>query len=116
MVVTIIDGVEYPLATTLRVAYKVQGEHNHKPYNKIFSEVGSMCIEDQVGILYCAFSVANVSSTITKKQFLDYYLDHMNLKQIMMQLKAVIQAITGFTDEEANELAAKAEAEGNQGN
>ena len=27
MVTTTINGVEYPLATTLRVAYKVQGEH-----------------------------------------------------------------------------------------
>lgn len=30
-----LNGTEYPLATTLRVAYKIQGQHNHKAYSKI---------------------------------------------------------------------------------
>ena len=98
MVTTIINGVEYTLATTLRVAYKVQGEHNHKAYSKVFADIGDMCIEDQIGILFCAFQVGNPDNIMQKKTFVDYYLDNMNLKQIMDQLKAVIQEITGFED------------------
>lgn len=98
MVTTTINGVEYPLATTLRVAYKVQGQHNHKPYSKVFADIGDMCIEDQIGILFCAFQVGNPDNIMTKQIFTDYYLDNMNLKQIMDQLKAVIQEITGFED------------------
>lgn len=101
MVTTNIKGVEYELATTLRVAYKVQGQHNHKPYSKVFSDIGDMCIEDQIGILHCAFQVGNPDVLMSKQTFVDYYLDNMNLKQIMDQLKAVIQAITGFDDEQA---------------
>ena len=98
MVTTVIDGVEYPLATTLRVAYQVQGQHNHKPYSKVFADIGDMTIEDQIGILFCAFQVGNPSVQMMKQSFINYYLDNMNLKQIMDQLKAVIQEITGFED------------------
>lgn len=31
-----IKGIEYPLAANLRVAYKLQGSNNHKPYTQIF--------------------------------------------------------------------------------
>lgn len=99
MVTTTINGAEYELATSLRVAYKVQGQHNHKPYSEVFSNIGQMKIEDQIGILHCAFQVANPDVLMTKQTFTDYYLDHMNLKQIMAQLKSVIQEITGFEDE-----------------
>ena len=99
MVTTTINGAEYELATSLRVAYKVQGQHNHKPYSEVFSNIGQMKIEDQIGILHCAFQVANPDVLMTKQTFVDYYLDHMNLKQIMAQLKSVIQEITGFSDD-----------------
>lgn len=99
MVTTTINGAEYELATSLRVAYKVQGQHNHKPYSEVFSNIGQMKIEDQIGILHCAFQVANPDVPMTKQAFIDYYLDHMNLKQIMAQLKSVIQEITGFSDD-----------------
>ena len=36
---TTINGTEYSLGTTLRVAYKVQGQHNHKPYTEVFQLV-----------------------------------------------------------------------------
>lgn len=98
MVTTNIKGVEYVLATTLRVAYKVQGQHNHMAYSKVFAEIGDMCIEDQIGILFCAFQVGNPDVLMSKQTFVDYYLDSMNLKQIMDQLKAVIQKITGFEE------------------
>lgn len=111
MVTTTINGVDYELATTLRVAYKVQGQHNHKPYSKVFSDIGDMCIEDQIGILFCAFQVGNPDNIMPKQSFIDYYLDNMNLKQIMDQLKAVIQEITGFEDApEQNQAAAQEEA------
>ena len=118
MVTTVIDGVEYPLATTLRVAYQVQGQHNHKPYSKVFADIGDMCIEDQIGILFCAFQVGNPDVQMLKQSFINYYLDNMNLKQIMDQLKAVIQEITGFEEpaEPAKAEADKTEAVSLEGN
>lgn len=118
MVTTTINGAEYTLATSLRVAYKVQGQHNHKPYSKVFADIGDMCIEDQIGILFCAFQVGNPDVLLTKQTFVDYYLDHMNLKQIMDQLKAVIQEITGFEEpaESTQPDAAKTEAVSSEGN
>lgn len=90
-----INGVDYPLATTLRVAYKVQGQHNHKPYSKVFSEIGDMTLEDQIGILYAAFQVANPEVSMKQDQFLNHYLDQYNLKILMDQVKDVIQGIMG---------------------
>lgn len=118
MVTTTINGVEYPLATTLRVAYQVQGQHNHKPYSKVFADIGDMGIEDQIGILFCAFQVGNPDVQMLKQTFINYYLDNMNLKQIMTQLKAVIQEITGFEApaESTQVAAAKAEAASFEGN
>ena len=92
MIVTI-KGVDYPLATTLRVAYKVQGQHNHKAYSKVFAEIGDMSLEDQIGILFAAFQVANPEVKLTQPQFLDHYLDNYNLKVLMDQVKEVIQGI-----------------------
>lgn len=118
MVTTTINGVEYPLATTLRVAYKVQGEHNHKAYSKVFADIGDMCIEDQIGILFCAFQIGNPDVQMLKQAFINYYLDNMNLKQIMDQLKAVIQEITGFEEpaETTQTGDAKVEADSSEGN
>lgn len=114
MVTTTINGVDYELATTLRVAYKVQGQHNHTPYSKVFSDIGDMCIEDQIGILYCAFQVGNPNSIMSKQSFVDYYLDNMNLKQIMDQLKQVIQEITGFEESDVpTETGAENSEQGN---
>ena len=100
MIVTM-NGVDYPLATTLRVAYKVQGQHNHKAYSKVFSEIGDMVLEDQIGILFCAFQVANPEIKMTQQEFLNYYLDHFDLKTVMEQVKGVIQGITGMDTDEA---------------
>lgn len=97
----IIDGVEYALATTLRVAYMVQGQHNHKPYTEVFAEMGDMPLEDQIGILYVAFKCANQTQvqTITQQKFLDYYLDNFTLKDVMSQLQKVIAGIMGEDSE-----------------
>ena len=106
---TIINGVEYPLATTLRVAYLIQGQHNHKPYAEVFKDIGDMTIEDQIGIIYCAFKCANSDSNITmsKQSFVDYYLDNFTLREVLGQLQEIVKGIMGedLTEEDvpANE-------------
>lgn len=108
-----INGIDYPLAANLRVAYRVQGKNNHAPYTKIFGEIGDMPLEKQIEILYEAFSVANptvADSDVPWLVFLNYYLDHSNTKEIMTQLKKVIQGILGTSDEEMQ----AAEAQGNK--
>ena len=110
MVTTTIHGTEYQLATTLRVAYKVQGQHNHKAYSKVFSEMGDMTLEDQIGILFCAFQIANPEVKMSQMEFLNYYLDNFNMKTVLNQLKAVIQEIMGVDDEEAAAAQASAES------
>jgi hypothetical protein len=102
-----INGVEYPLATTLRVAYKVQGQHNHKPYTEVFRAIGEMHLEDQIGILYASFECANPSEVfkIKRQDFLDSYLDTYNLKTMMGHIQEVIKGIMGedFFEEDKNE-------------
>lgn len=100
--VTIINGTEYPLDSTLRVAYKVQGANDHKPYSKIFSEMGDMTLEKQIEILWLAFQIANpdVAKTMGQMNFLNYYLEHFTLKEVMNQLQAVIKNVLGEDDEE----------------
>ena len=99
-----INGTEYPLATTLRVAYKIQGQHNHKPYTEVFKQMGDMHVEDQIGIMYASFECANPQEAIMikRKDFENYYLDNYNLKDLMDQLQGVIKGIMGedFFEEE----------------
>lgn len=90
-----IEGAEYALATTLRVAYKVQGQHNHKPYSEVFAHIGDMVLEDQIGILFAAFQVANPDTKMTQATFLNYYLDTFTLRDVMDQVKEVVQGIMG---------------------
>lgn len=94
---TVLDGVEYPLATTLRVAYVVQGQHNHKAYTEVFQGIGDMTLEDQIRIIYAAFKVANKEQVFvwTDDKFVNYYLDNYGLKQVMNQLQDIIQGIMG---------------------
>lgn len=96
LTVTLMDR-EYPVATTLRVAYKIQGQHNHKPYAEVFRRMGDMHVEDQIGIMYAAFECANPDEAkfISRNKFQEYYLDHYNLKDLMDQLQAVIKGIMG---------------------
>ena len=99
MVTIIFNEKEYNLATTLRVAYMVQGQHNHKPYTEVFQQIGNMTLEDQIAILYAAFTCVNKDEAkfITRQNFLDYYLDNYTLSDVMSQLQAVIEGITGQT-------------------
>ena len=115
-----IRDVEYPLATTLRVAYKIQGQHNHKPYTEVFKQIGDMHVEDQIGIMYAAFECANPQEALKlkRKEFEEYYLDNYNLKDLMGQLQGVIKGIMGedFFEEaeetEATDGATNSEEEG----
>ena len=104
---TTINGVEYPLATTLRVAYLVQGQHNHKPYTEVFKDIGDMSIEDQIGIIYCAFKCANTDPTVImpKQNFIDYYLDNFTLREVLNQLQEIVKGIMGedLTEETSSE-------------
>lgn len=101
-----INGNTFEMATTLRVAYKVQGQHNHEPYAKVFENIGNMTVEDQLGILYCSFACANpeYSKTYSQLDFTNYCLDHMNLAEMLEKLKELIEGIMGTKiDEPATE-------------
>lgn len=106
MLTTKINGTEYDLSTTLRVAYKVQGQHNHKPYTEVFKALGDMTLEQQINILYASFQCANpeAAKEITSQKFLDYYLDNYNLKLVMDQMQAVVQGIMGTESEEKGDV------------
>lgn len=95
-------GTDFPLATTLRVAYNVQGQHNHKPYTEVFKDIGDMTVEDQLGIIYCAFKCANPDTIVTRAQLQDYLLDNMNLKDMLDVLQDIIKGIMG-TDDDAKQ-------------
>lgn len=92
-----INGKSYELARTLRVAYEVQNRNNHKSYMEVFSTIDQMTIEQQIGILYVAFKIANPddAKTFTGIMFQEYCLDHFNLKEIMQHLKYVISGVLG---------------------
>lgn len=100
-------GQEYALSNKLRVAYRVQGQHDHKPYTEVFSGVGDMPIEDQIGIIYESFWCANPEARdkISRQQFLEEYLDKYDVKALMEQLKEIIQGIMGV---KADDLAVAA--------
>lgn len=92
-------GTDFPLATTLRVAYNVQGQHNHKPYTEVFKNIGDMTVEDQLGIIYCSFKCANPDTIVTRDQLQNYLLDNMNLKDMLDVLQGIIKGIMGTDDE-----------------
>ena len=92
-----LNGVEHPLSTTLRVAFKVQGQFNHKPYSKVFAEIGDMSIQDQIAILWTAFELANPqeAKTLGALGFQNYCLDNFTLSDVMSCLSGVIKGIMG---------------------
>ena len=97
-------GREFEMSTTLRVAYEVQGQHNHKPYAEIFKDMGEAPVEDQIGVIYASFLCANreyaKDQGITRKVFTEAYLDTYNLKALMDHLKELIDGIFGGIEEE----------------
>lgn len=85
---------EYILATTLRVAYILQGMNNHKSYLDIFKEIDKLTLEKQIEFMYAAYTVATPES-ISKEEFLNVCLDNLNLSDIMKCIKDIISGITG---------------------
>ena len=107
-----LNGFTYELACNLRVAYAVQNQHNHKAYSEVLSNVGKMTLEEQLDVLYAAFSVGNkdAAKTITKEAFRAYFLDDpdFNVTKLIALLKEVIAGIMGKS---VAELDASAEGE-----
>ena len=103
-------GQEYALSNKLRVAYRVQGQHDHKPYTEVFSGVGDMPIENQIGIIYESFWCANPEARdkISRQQFLEEYLDKYDVKSLMEQLREIIQGIMGVKDDDLAAAASEA--------
>lgn len=93
-----INGTEYNVAATLRVAYKLQGYNNHKPYMEIIQDIGNMPVEKQIEIMYAAFEVANPEATqiYTLQKFRDYYLDNVTAKELLDQVQAVLSELLGL--------------------
>lgn len=104
MLTITIKGNEYDLATTLRVAYIIQGQHNHKSYIDIFEEIDKMTLEQQIGIVYAAFQAANPDGAKLIKQhdFLNDFLDNYNLTELMRYVKDIIAGIMGKDLEDIN--------------
>ena len=94
-----INGSEYTLACNLRVAYELQGQHNHKPYSEILASVGEMPLEQQIDILYLAFKIGNpeVAKTFTREMFRCYILDNNEFNAVVLidLIKKVIAGILG---------------------
>nr|DAF09628.1 MAG TPA: hypothetical protein [Caudoviricetes sp.] len=86
---------ELECATTLRVAYLIQGQHNHKPYTEIFENVGNMTVEQQIGIIYAAVKAKNKDLDIRLGDFVNEYLDTYDLGTLMEQIKEIISGIMG---------------------
>lgn len=99
-----INDREYQLATTLRVAFKVQGMHGHKPYIEVFQEMSNMPVEQQIGIIWAAFEVQNPdeAKTITQIGFQNYVLDHFILKDLMEILQSISAAMMGEDKDKDN--------------
>lgn len=104
MLTITIRGNEYELATTLRVAYNIQGQHNHRSYIEIFEDIDKMTLEQQIGIVYASFQAANPDSSklIKQSDFLNEFLDNYNLTELMKYVKDIIAGIMGKDLEDDN--------------
>lgn len=92
----------YDLATTLRVAYEIQGLNNHRSYLEVFQDIDTMTLEQQIGIVYSAFKVANREKAQFMKlnEFTDKFMDEHNLMYLMNLIKEIIEGITGKNEED----------------
>lgn len=85
----------YTLATTLRVAYILQGMNGHKSYLDIFKEIDKMTLEKQIEFLYAAYTVGTNKELMSKDEFLNMCLDNLDLSDVMNYIKQIISGITG---------------------
>ena len=94
-----INGNNYPLACNLRVAYVLQNQHNHKPYTQILAGVGNMTLEEQINVLYAAFTVANpeASKNYSPEMFRTMVLDDctFNVQKLMEYINQIFSGILG---------------------
>lgn len=106
-----IKGKEYELATTLRVAYMIQGQHNHKAYLDIFQGLESMKLDDQIRMIYASFKCANRDADIKEQEFVDEVLDNLGLMEMMDLIRNIIDGITygGMSEEKRAEKKAEME-------
>lgn len=90
-------GKNYAIKTNLRVAYIIQGQHNHKPYADVFQSVGDMPVEQQIAIVYAGFAAANPDEAkiITREAFTDDFLDNNDVSVLMELLQGIIEGIMG---------------------
>lgn len=97
-----INGEVYPLATTLRVAFKIQAQNEHRPYSAVFQDLADMPVEKQVDMVFASFATANpeVAATFSMIPFRDYFLDNFNIKELMEILGSIINGIMGKDDED----------------
>lgn len=110
-----INGQSYTIATTLRVAYELQGMNNHKPYLDIFKEIEKMTIEKQIDFMYAGYKIAN-AMPMSQQEFRDMCLDNLDLMSIMNCIKSIIEGITGQKadkDEDTEEVSSTEENEKN---
>lgn len=116
MATIMINGSEYTLACTLRVAYELQGQHNHKPYSEILSSVGEMTLEQQIDVLYIAFRVGNpeIAKTFTREMFRSYLLDHAEFNTMVL-IKLIKKVIAGILGKELPEVDGNANADTSSG-
>lgn len=74
-------GNSYVLATSLRVAYRLQQVHNHKPYTEIFSEFSKLTLERQIELLWISMEIGN-PGVAELKEFTDYVLDNWGMDKL----------------------------------
>lgn len=100
-----INGTCYPLASNLMVAYKVQGQHNHKSYMEIFQNMDTLTLEQQIGIVYAAFQVANPTEAkmITQQVMFNSIVNDssFNVKKLLDKIKFILSGILGKNLDEA---------------
>lgn len=90
-----INGVTYTLATTLRVAYKIQGMNDHKSYTEVFKDLAIMPVENQIDIVFASFSCANKDTTFTVESFREYCMDNFTVADLMTVLGEIVNGIVG---------------------
>lgn len=98
---------DYDLSTSLRVAYVVQGQHNHKPYTEVFSKIGEMTIEQQIDIIYASFKCENpeAAKDISSANFRDWALDNLKIKEVMTIIKFIVTGIAGNDNDDDSDSA-----------
>ena len=90
-------GQEYEIATTLRVAYLIQGQHNHANYMDVFEKIDKMSVEDQIGFVWAGFVAKNPEQAkfIKRSEFTMEFMDNYNLGELMEMIQQIMEGIMG---------------------